>query len=221
VLLRVRCDRLHGTVTGHRFGDRMSPMTDGVAGAEVADRYGRIAAGFTARLEGCTAEQWGWPTPCTRWTTADIVTHVVGVHRLILTMLDGGDVEAVADGADLLAAWRDTSAFMFGVLRDRARATKVVVTPFGEMPFEDLASRVVCSDTLVHTWDLARATGQDERLDVPAVEFAWEWMEPAGERLRASGDFGPAVAPPADADLQARLLCFLGRDAQPRPASHP
>jgi len=132
-------------------------------------------------------------------------------------MLDGGDVEAVADGSDLLATWRDTSAAMLGALRDRARASKVVVTPFGEMPFEDLASRVACSDTLVHTWDLARAAGQDEQLDAGAVELAWEWMEPAGERLRASGDFGPAVEPPPHADVQTRLLCFLGRDALRHP----
>jgi uncharacterized protein (TIGR03086 family) len=82
------------------------------------------------------------------------------------------------------------------------------------MPFEDLPSRVACSDALVHTWDIARATGQDEQLDGAAVEFAWTWMEPAGERLRASGDFGPAVEPPPGANLQTRLLCFLGRDAR-------
>jgi uncharacterized protein (TIGR03086 family) len=139
---------------------------------------------------------------------------VIGVHRLISTMLDGGDVEAVPAGADLVSTWREASASMLGALRDRARATKIVVTPFGEMPFEDLASRVVCSDTLVHTWDLARSTGQDEQLDAAAVEFAWTWMEPAGERLRASGDFGPAVEPPPAANLQTRLLCFLGRDAR-------
>jgi len=197
----------------------MSQMADGVGSAEVADRYERIAAGFTSRLEGCTGEHWAWPTPCTEWSAGDIATHVIGVHRLILTMLDGGDVEAVADDADLVAAWHETSAFMLGALRDRARATRVVVTPFGEMPFEDLASRVVCSDTLVHTWDLARASSQDEHLDARAVEFAWQWMEPAGERLRASGDFGPAVDPPADTDRQTQLLCFLGRDARPGPAT--
>ena len=148
-------DERYGTVTGHSWGDRMSQMSDGVAGVEVADRYERIAVGFTWRVEGLTSGQWSLPTPCKEWSAADIVTHVIGVHRLILTMLDGGDVEAVAAGADLLATWRETSALMLGALRDRARATKVIVTPFGEMPFEDLVSRVVCSDTLVHTWDLA------------------------------------------------------------------
>ena len=33
---------------------------------------------------------------------------------------------------------------------------------FGEQTFESLVGRLVCSDTLIHTWDLARATGQVE-----------------------------------------------------------
>ena len=190
-------------------------MSDEVASSEIAERYQRIAAGFTARVKGCRDEQWSWPTPCPEWTTAAMVEHVIGVHRGIQAMLDHSDVEAHVADAALVAAWSDATALMQSALRDRARASTVVVTPFGEMPFQDLASRVVCSDTLVHTWDLARATGQDERLDARAVEFAWTWMEPAGERLRASGDFGPAVVPASDADAQTRLLCFLGRDVGP------
>jgi uncharacterized protein (TIGR03086 family) len=197
-------------------GGGMSEVSDEVASSEVAERYERIAAGFSARVEGCIGEQWSGPTPCTEWTTAAIVEHVIGVHRLIQAMLEDGDVGAHVTEAELVAAWSDSTGSMQSALRDRSRASKVVVTPFGEMSFEDLASRVVCSDTLVHTWDLARATGQDEHLDARAVEFAWTWMEPAGERLRASGDFGPAVVPPPDADAQTRLLCFLGRDAGTR-----
>ena len=97
----------------------MSKSSDGVATAEVADRYERIAAGFTARLEGCTSDQWALPTPCTEWTTADIVTHVIGVHRQILTMLDGGNAETNGDDLDLVAAWRDASGLMLAVLRDQ------------------------------------------------------------------------------------------------------
>jgi uncharacterized protein (TIGR03086 family) len=71
----------------------------------------------------------------------------------------------------------------------------------------------------VHTWDLARAADQDELLDAHAVEYAWTWMQVAGDGLRASGSFGPAVPPPAGADTQTRLLCFLGRDARGRSPS--
>ncbi len=151
----------------------LSEVSDEGASSEIAERYERIAAGFTARVKGCRDEQWSWPTPCPEWTTAALVEHVIGVHRRIQAMLEDSDVGSDVADVELVAAWSDATALMQSALRDRSRASTVVVTPFGEMPFQDLASRVVCSDTLVHTWDLARATGQDEHLDARAVEFAW------------------------------------------------
>jgi uncharacterized protein (TIGR03086 family) len=177
---------------------------------EVADRYTVIAGGLDARIAGCTVADWSAATPCPEWTARDILEHVVSVHRIALALLH----EPAADpetGEDAGAAWKTVTVAMRDALRDPERATRVVTPRFGDMPFEDLVSRMVCSDTLVHTWDLARATGQDERLDERAVEVAWTWMQPAGDTLRASGAFGPAVEPPAGADTQTKLLCFLGR----------
>ena len=177
---------------------------------EVADRYTTIAEGLNARVAGCAATDWAASTPCPEWTVRDILEHVVGVHRVALALLDEAAAEPDA-GEDAAAAWQTVTTAMREVLRDPERATRIVSPRFGDMPFEDLVSRMVCSDTLVHTWDLARATGQDERLDEHAVAVAWTWMQPAGETLRASGAFGPAVEPPDGADTQTKLLCFLGR----------
>jgi uncharacterized protein (TIGR03086 family) len=79
------------------------------------------------------------------------------------------------------------------------------------MSFEQLVGRMLCSDTLVHTWDLSRATGQGEQLDPAAVQVTVEWITPLDERIRVSGGFGPKVDPPPGADAQTTLLCFLGR----------
>jgi uncharacterized protein (TIGR03086 family) len=177
---------------------------------EVADRYTAIAEGLGARVAGCTTAAWGVSTPCPEWTVRDILEHVVGVHRSVLALLDDPAADPEA-GEDAAAAWKTVTAAVRQALRDPGRATRIVSPRFGEMPFEDLVSRMVCSDTLVHTWDLARATGQDERLDEHAVAVAWTWMQPAGDTLRASGAFGPAVEPPVGADTQTKLLCFLGR----------
>jgi uncharacterized protein (TIGR03086 family) len=178
---------------------------------EVATRYTIIATGFDARVDGCRDDDWRVSTPCPDWTAHQVLEHVVDVHRRTLALLDDTDTRRRASGDDAIAEWKDATTRLQATLRDPERAERVVTTPYGEMPLEDLVSRLVCSDTLVHTWDLARATGQDERLDPHAVEVAWTWMEPAGDRLRASGAFGPAVTPPPDADTQTRLLCFLGR----------
>jgi uncharacterized protein (TIGR03086 family) len=66
-------------------------------------------------------------------------------------------------------------------------------------------------DVLVHTWDLARATGLDERLDPDEVHRMYEGMEPMDEVLRQSGQFGPRVRVPDDADEQTKLIAFTGR----------
>ena len=44
-------------------------------------------------------------------------------------------------------------------------------------------------DILVHTWDLARATGLDETLDADEVHRMFVGMEPMDEMLRASGHY--------------------------------
>ncbi len=63
----------------------------------------------------------------------------------------------------------------------------------------------------MHTWDLARATGLDERLDPDEVHALFVTMEPMDEMLRQSGQFGARVPVPDDADEQTKLIAFTGR----------
>ena len=66
-------------------------------------------------------------------------------------------------------------------------------------------------DILIHTWDLARATGQDETLDPTEVRDLFAGMEPMDEFLRQSGHYGPRVDVPPEADDQTKLIAFTGR----------
>jgi hypothetical protein len=43
-------------------------------------------------------------------------------------------------------------------------------------------------------------------------------MEPIDELLRSSGQYGPAVPVPDDADVQTRLIGFIGRDPKWAPS---
>jgi hypothetical protein len=45
-------------------------------------------------------------------------------------------------------------------------------------------------------------------------------MEPLDELLRQSGQYGPKVAVPDDADVQSRMLGFIGRDPAWTPTGH-
>jgi uncharacterized protein (TIGR03086 family) len=81
----------------------------------------------------------------------------------------------------------------------------------GRSTFEQTIDMICTADVLVHTWDLARATGLDERLDPDEVHRFVEGMEPMDQLLRESGQYGPRVPVPDDADEQTRLIAFLGR----------
>jgi hypothetical protein len=67
----------------------------------------------------------------------------------------------------------------------------------------------------MHSWDLARATGQDDTLDPERCAMMLEGMQPFDDALRASGQYGRRVEVDADADPQTRLLAFIGRDSRP------
>jgi len=180
--------------------------------SESAERYARIARGFDARVAGLAGHSWTEPTPCPEWNVQDLVGHVVSVHRQVIAGLDASTPPRPATDADLVGAWRGVTAAIASALADAQRASAPVSGRFAPMPLEDLIGRLLCADTLVHTWDLARATGQDEQLDPAAVTYAFAMLVPADEAIRGPGGFGPKIEPLPDADEQTRLLCFLGRN---------
>jgi uncharacterized protein (TIGR03086 family) len=179
--------------------------------SEQSDRYQRIAAAFDSRVAGLAGDSWSATTPCSDWIVRDLVGHVVSVHRLVAAGLDASAAPAPATDPDLVGAWRAATAEITQALADPERASAPVSGRFSPMPLEDLIGRLLCSDTLVHTWDLSRATGQGEELDPGGVTYAFTMLLPADEALRGPGSFGPKIDPPPGADEQTRFLCFLGR----------
>ncbi len=179
--------------------------------SETADRYGRVAAGFTSRVAAVAPGQWSSPTPCPNWTVRDLVAHVIGIQRGVVARLDGTESVGVDADGDLPAQWGAASRSVGEALGDEARASKIVGGMFGEQSFESLVGRMVCADLLTHTWDLARATGQDEALDPGAVSSAREFLAPLDEKMRAPGGFAAKIEPSPDADDQTRFLNFCGR----------
>ena len=82
----------------------------------------------------------------------------------------------------------------------------------GDLPLDQAIDRFYTTDVFMHTWDLARATGQDDTLDPTLCAELLAGMEPIDELLRSSGQYGPRVPVPDDAAAQDRLLGFIGRD---------
>lgn len=170
--------------------------------------YRRIADAFTARVDGVSGDGWSAPSPCAGWTARDVVVHVIDAHR---RLVDGDRARPVGPDEDVATTWHQAYDAAKDLLAQPGALEAVRPGPFGPMPTEQLLTRLITTDILVHTWDLARATGQDERLDPEAVERAYSGLKPMDAMIRMPGVFGPKVTPPEGADLQTEFLCFLGR----------
>ena len=112
---------------------------------------------------------------------------------------------------DPAGAWEVVDGAIQAVLDDPEIAAREFDMRAGRYRVDDAVAAFGLGDVLVHTWDLARATGLDETLDADEVHRLFAGMEPIDELLRTSGHFGPRVEVPADADEQTKLIAFTGR----------
>jgi uncharacterized protein (TIGR03086 family) len=181
--------------------------------SEIADRYRRVAGRFTARANEVADADWDRPAPCEGWVARDVVRHLVDWVPVFFAAAGAPTLPvnpSVDD--DPAGAWRTMSDGIQALLDDPAMSATVVSHPrAGEHRFDEAIAMFVVGDVVIHTWDLARATGLDESLDVDIVHEMLVGMEPMDEALRSSGHFGPKVEVPADADEQTKLLAFTGR----------
>ena len=177
--------------------------------SEVAERYRSLARGLTARVEGVPPGGWDRPSPCAGWRARDVVGHLA--EWMPGMFFDGAGLPRPAiptADEDPAGAWRALDEALQSALDDPVTASR----PCGPFALEEAFDRFGLPDVLVHTWDLARATGQDEALDEGEVRRLLAAMASVDEELmRGSGHFGPRVEVPDDADEQTRLLAFTGR----------
>ena len=180
--------------------------------SESADRYRRIADGFTARVEAVPEDAWDRPAPCEGWVARDVVGHLVEWVPGYFQAFAGIDLGAMPSvDTDPAGAWAALDLALRTQLDDPVIATQEFDSPPGRMTVEAAIDALCAGDLLVHTWDVARATGLDERLDPDEVHRALEGMLPMDEALRSSGHYGPRVPVPDDADEQTKLIAFTGR----------
>ena len=117
-----------------------------------------------------------------------------------------------SDDEDPVKSWTNLQSAVSRALADPEVATRAFDSPLGRMSLEQAIDMMFTGDLLVHTWDLARATGLDETLDAHHVHRMFAGMEPYDEMLRTSGHYGPRVAVADDADEQTKFIAFMGRN---------
>jgi uncharacterized protein (TIGR03086 family) len=178
-----------------------------------AEEHRRIAGAFTATVEGVAPEAWDNAAPVDGWVARDVVGHLV---EWFPAFLDGATGITLPAGPsvddDPVGAWRTQTDAVQALLDDPDIAEREHDLPhIGHMTLEQAIAMIYINDVFLHRWDLARATGQDETLDADRCAEMLEGMLPMDEMLRQSGQYGPRVPVPDDADAQTKLLAFIGR----------
>jgi uncharacterized protein (TIGR03086 family) len=169
-----------------------------------------------AVLAGVKADQLDADTPCASWKVRELVNHIVGGQYFFAAMVEGvpptAAAENFADG-DLVAAFDESSAKCVAAFQGDGVMTKTLTLPFGQMPgaaFVGLAA----TDTFTHGWDLAKATGQNTRLnDQLAAQLLAGAKQAISDTFRGPepAPFGPEQHAPAGATNADQLAAFLGR----------
>ncbi|MET0928169.1 MAG: TIGR03086 family metal-binding protein [Aeromicrobium sp.] len=180
-----------------------------------AERHRAYAGTFSDRVAG--VEDWDVPTPVEDWVARDVVDHLV---TWLPGFLAGGGVTlpsgpTVAD--DPVEAWRHHADAVQRLLESPRAGEEFTHPHAGTRILKDVVNDFYVADVFMHTWDLARATGQDDTLDPEFCAMLLAGMIPIEDLLRDSGQYGPLIPVPDDASVQDQLLGFIGRDPEWQP----
>jgi uncharacterized protein (TIGR03086 family) len=181
-----------------------------------AEQHAQDAARFTALVESARGADWDRPSPVKEWTARGVVEHLI---EWLPGFLGAADVSLPpVDTSDLIAAWRQRAADVQQLLEtqgDREFEGRMI----GRTTVADAIDRFYTADIWMHSWDLARALGQQIDMGEERCAAALAGMEPMEQVLRDSGQFGSRVDVPSDASAQDRFIGFIGRDPYWQPPS--
>jgi len=182
---------------------------------QAAEIYRRASADFGARVH-LAEGRWTAATPCPDWDVRALVNHLVNEERWTPELLGGATIADVGDrfdgdllGTDPVATFDEAAATALAAV-EAVAPEQVVHLSFGDRPAREYVTQLA-ADHLVHAWDMARAMGEDEKLDPEAVDALLAWFGPTQKLYREIDVIGPEPPVAADASAQDRLLAMFGR----------
>ncbi|MDA1173531.1 MAG: TIGR03086 family metal-binding protein [Chloroflexi bacterium] len=189
--------------------------------ADPAGSYANALDATRKFVAGMRNVDWVAATPCSDWNVRELLQHVLYGTAWIEDVFAGKTVEDVGTkydgdliGDDALASYDAVVASAKAAIAKPGAMDQVGHLRRGDVAGRDYLTSMF-TDSFIHGWDLAKATGQDATLDPALVATAFDLAKEREERFRTSPAFGQGrVADPGDdAPSQTRLLSILGRDA--------
>ena len=160
------------------------------------------------------------PTPCEDWDVARLLDHLIADVETFNKVASGEPADLVADidptaQQNVGRAWPDPTDHFERLVKESRELwsrpgalDQKYKTSRSEVPGEALIM-ISLIDTLVHGWDLAKATGQSTQMPEDVAEAALAFTTKMMKDKRIG--FGEPVAVPDDASVTDRLVGWLGR----------
>jgi len=192
----------------------------------IVDRFVLSSGEFERKLRTVRPEQWAWPTPCTEWDVRRLVNHMTRGNLNYLLLVEGGtraeflrlrEVDAL--GTDPVRAFTRSVRECAAAFTRPGALHRVLDYPLGLVTGEQ-ALAVRTTDSTIHTWDLARAVGLDEKLDAGLVAWIGDHLEEIYDGLAETPTAvatthrffaAPGSGAADDPSPQDRLLRRMGR----------
>lgn len=174
------------------------------------DLYAEAVKSTRVLIGGVKPSQLGDATPCSEWNVKALVDHLVGGAGFFAASLEGVAPQPPSSGGSAQAAYDEVTGRVLAAAQKPGVLDKSYQTPFGEMPGHAFMFGAFM-DTVIHGWDLARATGQNTRLNDQHAEILYQAFAPQMDGMRQAGVFGPPVQVLPNASTQDKLLGMMGR----------
>jgi len=171
---------------------------------DLLDLYGRASAWANEKV--AAAEDLDAKTPCDEWDLRTLLDHMLETQNYFLSSARGEDASPPSPTPPKLIS--DDPAADFRHTREEmlaAFAEPGVVEKTGP------ALGIAFSDQLLHGWDVARASGQDDTMPDGLPEAAYEVIHGRFTDDQRKGVFKSEVSVPPDASPQQKLLAYSGR----------
>jgi len=155
-------------------------------------------------------------TPCTEFDVRTLANHLLGTVEAMRRIGAGEDLDADdpwgTGGDHMHDGWRDDLTARLSGFADAWDSPDAFEGEAmgGTMP-KQMIGAMAFAEVVLHGWDLARATGQDDTIDPNLLAPLGDWFADRAASYRSSGAIGPRPELPDDAGPQAVLLADFGR----------
>ena len=173
--------------------------------------YVKALFGFDAVVQRTSGHEWVNPSPCADWSALDVLAHNIGMCRMITGFVNGvgASVSAHPEVKDPKQEWLIASDEVLEALGRKETLQMRADTPWCNLTIEKFLGIVVV-DPLTHTFDLARAVGQEIRIDEALAATSYERLKAAGDSIRGE-KFGSEIQTGENDSIVHKFIAVTGR----------